>query len=83
MFDKTTVCTLYTFAKPIYNVMEPNGIGIVKVARLTTGHPVDWLEWSDAYCKDFPQLRLLEIAGIKWVDDRDIDTDEGADADQT
>lgn len=79
---KSAICTLYTFAKPLYNVRESMGIGIVKVARCTAGHPVDWIEFGEAYCKDFPKLRLLEIASIEWVDDREIDTDQRPDADQ-
>lgn len=63
-------CTLYTFARNLYEGRTPHGVGVVKVARLTAGHPDDWHHWPARYCQDHPGLRLLEIAGIEFVDDR-------------
>lgn len=80
IMEKPTICTLYTFAVPLYEFQKFKGVGLLKVARLTDGPPFDWHEWPDAYCQGFPQRRLLEIEGIEIVDDR---TSGIADADKT
>ena len=63
-------CVLYTFARELYEGRTPHGVGVVKVARLTAGHPYDWHIWPKGYCQDHPGLQLVEIAGIEYVDDR-------------
>ena len=70
--DMRTHCTLYTFAKDLYEGEIPNGIDVVKVARLTIGYPKDWHLWYGRYQKDHPGLRLLEVASIEMVDEREI-----------
>ena len=65
-------CTLYTFAKPLYEGMTPCGVGLVKVARLTAGHTDDWHLWPERYQEQRPGLRLLEIASVEFVDDRSM-----------
>ena len=68
-----THCTLYTFAKNGYEGRTPNGVVLVKVARLTAKHPDDWHIWPERYCQDRPGLRLIEIPGIEFVDERELD----------
>ena len=63
------VCTLYTFAQQLYEGNKPKGCGVVKVARITSGDPDDWHVWPESYMRDYPSLRLIEIAGICLVDE--------------
>ena len=65
-------CVLYTFTRELYEGRTPHGVGVVKIARLTLGHPDDWHLWPVRYCQDRPGLRLVEIASIEFVDDRDV-----------
>ena len=63
-------CMLYTFA--LQSPFDGPGIHLVKVARLTNGVPKDWDSWPDRYREEeHDELRLLEIASIEFVDDRD------------
>ena len=70
--QRTTCCTLYTFAKRLYDCQRFIGVKTIKVARLTDGPPNDWSDWADGYMEKFPHLRLLEINGIEVIDDRSI-----------
>ncbi|GEM_PF-3566381 len=65
-------CTLYTFAKQLYDGPTPWGVGIVRVARLQAAATDDWHVWPDRYCEQHPNLRLLEIATIEVVDERSM-----------
>lgn len=69
---KPSYCVLYTFIKePAWDEAETAcRIGLVKVARVTAAKPEDWYSWPDEYRKNHPQLRLLEIASIEFIDER-------------
>lgn len=64
-----TRCILYTFAGQ--SSFDGPDVKLVKVARLTNGVPKDWGSWPDRYREEHDKLRLLEIASIEFVDDRD------------
>ena len=71
-------CTLYTFAvgaqvgaQHAAHPTAPTHPTAIKVARLTSGtYPDDWHLWAEKYVEGHRDLELLEIAGIRFVDDR-------------
>ncbi|MDG4549862.1 MAG: hypothetical protein P9F19_01425 [Candidatus Contendobacter sp.] len=60
-------CVLYTFVRWPEDGSGVKIAKVVRVARVTESAPKDWMEWPDA---NYPEMKLLDIAGIEFVDER-------------